>query len=38
MRSRSHFGWLDLLEGILLILLGITWIEKSKTSQTKAPN
>ena len=22
MKSRSHFGWLDLLEGILLILLG----------------
>ena len=38
MRSRSHFGWLDLLEGILLILLGITWIEKSKTSQKEVSN
>lgn len=31
------FSWLR-VAGILLILLGITWIEKSKTSQTKAPN
>ena len=31
------FSWLR-VAGILLILLGITWIEKSKTSQKEVSN